>query len=419
MEEEKTSSSSLNDPKNIIFKTLSSKELGCQNQDPSDVECDIKEKLYTDIYKSFSYVNKLLLKKPYLNSVLLENVNTNSKPPHQHYSRITPETYWTSLSYPNSQCSKRPISTQDEFDALSNDESLTTIVAAVTCQNIHFFESFETKIPRTSVWNLDGVSGCGKSSTFQDIKKSNIHMKCIGQNTHPGAHMGYLITSMKMMTASDPGAIWDRTPYNNTLWFSIWEIISHVKNNYESYNKDNSSNTYCDTLLMDGTQKKFLGNRVLTDSQLLYWKICMTETRNDTYGWLSANAKTILVVDSFESGSTKRLSCRNKGSDKERSDWLHYIRAQNFAYMYLATNFPEDYCIIDLNYLNGNQTLMQKIIRRITDRYKIDKTNPLTFTPLKPATVKPLLTPMAEQYERTRNYQQLKFTKNMKYLAKK
>ena len=408
---------SLNDPQNIISKTLSSKELSHSNQeDPLSVEYNLKEKFYMDTYKSFSSENKDLLDK--LNTTTMLSENTNYKHSLQPYRRITPKTYWTSLSYPNSQCSKPPISRKELSDALSNEDGLNTILTNIICQNIHFFENFETKIPRTQVWNLDGVSGCGKSSTFKDINKSNFRIHCIGQNTHSGGHMGYLITSIKMMTEAQPGTIWDKTPYNNTLWFSIWEIISHIKNNNETYNKDNTTNTYCDTLILDEIQKKLLGTRVLTDSQLLYWKIFMTETRNDIYGWLSANAKTILVVDSDEQYATQMLIDRNKGQDRERgSNWLHYIRAQNFAYMYLATNFPEDYCVIDLNYLNGNQTLMQKIIRRITNTYRITKANPLTFVPLKCATVKPMLTPMAEQFERTRNYQQLKFTKNMKHLA--
>ena len=266
---------------------------------------------------------------------------------------------------------------------------------------------------------MDGVSACGKSSTFQNIQKTNSRINCIGQNTHPGAHMGYLMTSIKMMTYSKPNIIWDRTPYNNTLWFSIWEIISHIKHNNEAYNKENYTNIYCESLIFDKNQKKLLGNHVLTDTQLLYWKICMMETRIDTYSWLSANAKTVLLVDSNEINATKRLRTRNKCHDIERSGWIHYIRAQNFAYMYLATNFPDDYCIIDLNYLNGNQTLMQKIVRHIMHTYEIKKANPLPFKPLKCATVKPILSPMAQEFERTRNYQQLKFTKNMKYLAQK
>ena len=144
----------------------------------------------------------------------------------------------------------------------------------------------------------------------------------------------------------------------------------------------------------------------------------MTETRTDSYSWLSGIAKTILLVDSNEEAAKQRLIHRNKSQDMQRSSWMHYIRVQNFAYMYLATKFPEDYCIIDLNYLNGNQTLMQKIIRHIINTYKVTRANPITFSPLKCGTVKPLLSPMAEQFERTRNYQQLKFTKNMKYLLK-
>lgn len=387
----------------LLLEILSSKELGSKNV--NEKNSSIKEKFYKETYESFSKVKEPLIQK------------IKYELPEQNYFQISPETYWIAMSFPNSPCCKFSISPKVESDALQNPEDLTAVVNSVIRQNINFFENFEKKLPRTRVWNLDGVSAIGKSSTFENIQKTNTRINCIGQNTHPGAHMGYLITSIKMMTESEANTIWDRTPYNNTLWFSIWEIITHIKNNKKSYNNENDTNTYCESLICDKNKKKLLGNHVLTDSQLLYWKICMNGTRNDIYSWLASNAKTILLVDSNELDATTRLRKRNNGHDLQRSKWLHYIRVQNFAYMYLATNFPEDFCIIDLNYLNGNQTLMQKIVRCIVDKYKINKADPISFRPLKCATVKPILTPRAQEFERTRNFQQLKFTKNLKYLA--
>ena len=393
---------------NLLIKMLSSKELGPQ-QNVNEGN-DSKEKLnfYRDTYKSFSIVKGV-------DEILMKKIQYD--PPKQNYFQISPQAYWTAMSFPNSQCGKNSISSKEENDALKNSEDLLAIVNSIICQNITFFENFESKLPMTRVWNLDGVTACGKSSTIKNIQKTNTRINCIGQNTHPGGHMGYLITSIKMMTESKANTIWDRTAYNNTLWFSIWEIISHIKGNAEAYNQENYTNTYCESLITDQNMKKLLGNHVLTDSQLLSWNICMNETRNDIYGWLASNAKTILLVDSNELNATARLSKRNNGHDLERSKWLHYIRAQNFAYMYLATNFPEDFCIIDLNYLNGNQTLMQKIVRCIIEKYKINDANPISFKPLRCATVKPILTPRAQEFERIRNFQQQKFTKNLKYLA--
>ena len=392
----------------LLIKMLSSKELGHQQNLNEEYDSKNKIKFYKDIYKSFSIIKGI-------DETLIKKIQY--EPPKQNYSQISPQVYWTAMSFPNSQCCKSSITLKEENDALQNYEDLIAIVNSIFHQNIKFFENFKIKLPRTRVWNLDGVSACGKSSTIKNIQKTNTRINCIGQNTHLGGHMGYLITSIKMMTESKANTIWDRTAYNNTLWFSIWEIIAHIKGNAESYNQENYTNTYCESLITDKNMIKLLGNHVLTDSQLLSWNICMNETRNDIYDWLASNAKTILLVDSNELNATTRLSKRNKGHDLERSNWLHYIRAQNFAYMYLATKFPEDFCIIDLNYLNGNQTLMQKIVRYIINKYKINDANPISFKPLRCATVKPILTPRAQEFERTRNFQQLKFTKNLKYLA--
>lgn len=274
---------------------------------------------------------------------------------------------------------------QSGGSSMSLDEAVNLIKRV----NSRFFNESPLR-KMTATWTVDGLSACGKTSTYKDtiIRKSNNHMALIAHNTHPSSHIGYSFTQLKMQM-NNAHSIWDRNAFNNYVWLKIWSCISYAH--------------------------KFKCERV----PLNVMRRVFDELNSDTIRFFGDAAANIIVVDSNEESARSRLAQRNENSDLHRSNWLYYQQVQNYFYARLTHDFPDKFCLIDINWFDGSLHLMQNVIRCLIESESItvnDSFAPPLFEPLVCDVKKGFLKYEYEKYERMRPIQTLSFTHGAKRL---
>lgn len=310
---------------------------------------------------------------------------------------VTPHHYWITIGLPESQCCSK----------YSTASSLADQVEEVKIQNSKFFANFyknETKIP---IWSIDGLCATGKTSMKLDMIKTNMHLNNIAINTHPHNALGYYFSSCKLLK-ENCHKVSDRTPYNNLYpWISIWHMISDAENNgYTEF----ESNSYSMLLTED---EKSLVYTTISDETINTWRIFMKLLADSTIDDLVTTTKCIILVDSNEEAARTRL--RNRGlknpttSDLERSEWSYYIKMQNYAYAFLAYQYPENFCIIDLNKYYSDLSTVQDIVKSIVTEYTIESEPKMMFKDLKSESPMHYLVKEYEDSERIRPYQAQSF----------
>ncbi|QLI62394.1 p-loop NTPase [Dikerogammarus haemobaphes nudivirus] len=278
--------------------------------------------------------------------------------------------YWQSLGLIKSQCAQ---------PKLKNALTVENVYADIKHQNNLFFKHFDDNPVEIPIWSIDGTCATGKSRTMEQIFKTNRHIKLFGLNTHPYSSMGYYYTSCKLLKKEiEKGnkIVSDRTPYNNLYpWFSIWQMISFIKNK----NLPRKVNSYIEHLTPH--ELSFIPN-LYNDYILNKFESFMNIGNDTVLSKLSSTTKTILYVNSDEKITRQRLRERNEDSDYERSFWDFYITLQNYAYAYMALKYPQNYIIIDLNRYYNNLDIVQKSVHKIL-KFEIPKKNDsMSFEPL-------------------------------------
>lgn len=227
----------------------------------------------------------------------------------------------------------------------------TDIVDDIINTNISFFENTKKNI-KVPIVSVDGTCCTGKSTLCsRNVHiKTNYHMSNIGMNTNSASAIGYYFHSLKLMCdfvklhkKSDKLVLSDRTPWNNILWSLIWKMIVIIKQQQQhDYKYIEESNSY--SIMND-----ICNRRVYTDKILNMWKMIMSIPHSSLMKELVCSTLTVFIVDSNEKGTRDRLKCRGTGSDVERSHWDYYIDVQNYAYALVASKYPDNICIIDIN----------------------------------------------------------------------
>lgn len=191
---------------------------------------------------------------------------------------------------------------------------------------------------------VDGTCSVGKTTILSLLNSHGIHtgktndmMFTINFNTHTSYSLGYSYESLKLMEKNE-NTVWDRSPHNNILWFTIWCLISKT----EKVKELDESHFYMFRSILESDQSNILEKIFLTCSP------------------------SIIIINSDEDYCKQKLQERNTGSDRERASWPHYITIQNFAYGWLASKFPDKIILIDiahyLNHINGHRLLQEAVV---------------------------------------------------------
>lgn len=225
-------------------------------------------------------------------------------------------------------------------------------------------------------WCIDGVCATGKTSLLspERLVKTNDRLYCVANNTHISSALGYTFTSLELMQL-DLSKVYDRTPYHNIYpWLPIWTSLA-------SFGTDSSHRVTVSDI-----------HNTLTNT-----------VHRKTMEFLVDKVKCILLVDSNEEMARERLAKRNCDDDSKRARWPNYIRLQNLFYYYLATTYPKQFILIDLNAFCGDLSRVQKTINLICDRLKKSLSVPIysSFAPIERKT-KQILNDWAKEQERIR-----------------
>lgn len=261
----------------------------------------------------------------------------------------------------------------------------------VKMSNSKYFNNYNVRSTLNG-WTIDGVCAIGKTSSVRNIRKTNHALSLIAHNTHPSSALGYTFTQLKMQ-CNDPSSVWDRNAFNNYLWLKIWQCIGQALSN-------NESRISLETL-----------------------KHAYDQLHPDTLHLLAKLSRNIILVDSNELRSILRLNNRNEGSDQVRSQWMFYIQVQNYFYARLATDFPQYFVLIDVDWFDGSLDRVQAVIRKIIYESEdaIDN-KPVTlnenvFIPLAVDCKKSILGEEGEDRERWRPIQTITFTNGAKRIV--
>jgi hypothetical protein len=146
------------------------------------------------------------------------------------------------------------------------------------------------------------------------------------------------------------------------------------------------------------------------------WSTYANAIRPDVEATLLSFTNNIILVDSNEDRARYRFWMRNEGNDRLRSNKINYIKVQNYFYATLALNHPDKICMIDINWFDGNLTLVQDVICEIIATYNgTNFPQGLQFEPLILNDVDKLtFTEEFEANERTRPPQTIMFTDELK-----
>lgn len=255
----------------------------------------------------------------------------------------SPEKYWQSMGLLNSQLAFERRPTMDDENDIINDIKET---------NIRFFNTKKT--PSIPIISIDGTCCTGKSTlcSRHNSIKTNKFMSSVGMNSHPASAISYYYNSLKLMTDfvknntkyNDKLNLSDRTPWNNFLWSLIWKMIVIMKDEHQIFIKQvkDNTNAYCILKQIDFPS-------VYTDTVLNLWKVIMESIHEVCWVSFTKTTIPIFIVNGNELLIRERMKVRAEGSDVIRSDWDFYIAVQNYAYAFLAAQYPEDICIIDTN----------------------------------------------------------------------
>ncbi len=273
------------------------------------------------------------------------------------------------------------------------------------------------KFKLNTVWCIDGVSATGKSSVFENIVKTNKTLYLASHNTNNACALGYFFTSLEQMLKNHKeSTIYDRTPFNNYTWMSIWSVLSRIVMDYRN-NRSNSRNSNISTdEILEAASEFVVRCNNLSD----YLNAMSTELEEFMY----SQTNNIIIVDSNEDAARKRLQNRGEGSDVQRSKWADYIKLQNLFYYHMATKYPQHFILVDLNVFKGDLGAVQTGIRHIIYdnmgvdaenvpedfKMSIDDREHAKFEKCNPVGKQVLLTRMGEANERVRPCLNYNFT---------
>lgn len=221
--------------------------------------------------------------------------------------------------------------------------STEQLLSIIKSENCLFFNS-----PKVNIWTVDGVCATGKSSLSKhlNIQKSNYSINSIGQNTHLTSSIGYIFSTLKLYKDN---TVWDRNCFNNVTWYTIWLLLSELE----------------------------------SDASFNNWQIYANLVHHYVEEKLLSFSNNIIIIDSNETRANNRLYNRNTNNDRLRSCRPNYIRAQNYFYTMLAKKHPNLVCLIDLDWCDGNQTMLQECVIEIIDSFASNQfPKDLKFEPL-------------------------------------
>ena len=331
-----------------------------------------------------------------------------------HYNEI--KTYWKSLGL--SHCTYKSKFIQ-ECDGTDIDRG----IEFVKQHNPQFFRNIKTPVP-CAVWTIDGTCATGKTSSIPNMHKANRNLCNVAINTHISSATGYIFSAIQQMYEK-PFTVWDRSAYNNLYWLYYWLILAHIDKYYDEKYKGNYKNSHYtrEPEIIAASQRnnppeKWHFTEVLSDEVLYVWHNYMRAIHPYIRNYMAKQAKHIIIVDSNEQLNAYRLQSRGTGTDIERANMKHYLTVQNYGYADMALSQPEWYCLIDLAAFDGDQSLMQEIVKRIIDENKpvlLEQSNTsIGFTPLKPDCIKPYLNEEGQKNERLRPLTTHQFTNDTK-----
>ena len=345
---------------------------------------------------------------------LLDNFMDTGLQFQNSYNNI--KTYWKSLGLGHCTYKNKFV---PECDGTDVDRG----IEFVKQHNPQFFYNIKTPVP-CAVWTIDGTCATGKTSSIPNMNKANRNLCNIAINTHISSATGYIFSAIKQMYEK-PYTVWDRSAYNNLYWLYYWLILAHVDKHYDKKYHGKYSNLHYTrepeviaAAKRNQPPEKWHFTEVLPDEVLYVWHNYMRAIHPCIRNYMARQAKHIIIVDSNEQLNAHRLQTRGSGSDKERSNMKHYFTVQNYGYADMALSQPEWYCLIDLAAFDGDQSLMQEIVKRIIYENPPvlleQQQSSIGFGQLTPDCMKPYLNEEGQKNERLRPLTTHQFTNDSK-----